>query len=94
MRVEFLAKGDFIVCVNNTDEYHFKKLDDAFSYVENEVEDGVGNEVDIIDGETGEIIACCYDDKFDEPFFDKDFEIDEDFETGFNPYLGTFDWDC
>ena len=88
MRVEFLAKGDFIVCVNNTDEYHFKKLDDAFSYVENEVEDGVGNEVDIIDGETGEIIAYCYDDKNPE-----DWEDDVD-ECGYNPYMGCYDYDC
>lgn len=88
MRVEFLAKGHFIVCVNNADEYHFEKLDDAFTFIENEVEENVGNEVDVIDMETGEIIAYCYDDKDPEDWEDN---VDE---CGYNPYMGCYDYDC
>lgn len=89
MKCEFWMSGEFMVCNQGEDVTTFKVLDEAVDYVQENWVEGNGDEVDIIDATTGEILLHFTDDvdyQDDEPDFD--------LELGFNPYIGDYDWDC
>lgn len=89
MKCEFWMTGTFGVCDHEEDVYHvFSHMEDAVDFVQEIWVDGCGFEIDVIDMTTGEILLHFED---DDPNPEPD---DCDFEMGFNPYLGTFDWDC
>ena len=90
MKCEFWMTGTFGVAFNDgTDVYHvYSKMDDAVDFIQNIWEDDRGMTADVVDMTTGEILLHFEDE-------DPDPEVDDcDFEMGFNPYLGLFDWDC
>lgn len=89
MKCEFWMSGEFMVCNQGEDVATFKVLDEAVDYVQENWVEGNGDEVDVIDATTGEILLHFTD--------DVDFQDDEpdfDLELGFNPYIGDYDWDC
>lgn len=89
MKCEFRMSGEFMVCNQGEDVATFKVLDEAVDYVQENWVEGNGDEVDVIDATTGEILLHFTD--------DVDFQDDEpdfDLELGFNPYIGDYDWDC
>lgn len=89
MKCEFWMSGEFMVCNQSEDVATFKVLDEAVDYVQESWVEGNGDEVDVIDATTGEILLHFTD--------DVDFQDDEpdfDLELGFNPYIGDYDWDC
>lgn len=89
MKCEFWMSGEFMVCNQGKDVATFKVLDEAVDYVQENWVEGNGDEVDVIDATTGEILLHFTDDvnfQDDEPDFD--------LELGFNPYIGDYDWDC
>lgn len=90
MKVEFWMTGSFGIFSNGNDDCHtFEKLDDAVDYVQGIWIEGAGWSVDIVDMTTGEILIHFEDE--DEPVEEYD---DCDYEMGYNPYMGCFDWDC
>ena len=53
--------------------------------------------IDIWDSNTGEILAQCFNKRFDEeeePSRDEDYDWDYNEDEGYDPYEGCYTWDC
>ena len=89
MKCEFWMTGDFGVFNFVEQEIvRFTKMDDAVDFIQENWIEGDGQTADVVDMTTGEILLHFEDE--DEPV-----EWDDDYdETGYNPYMGCYDWDC
>lgn len=92
MKADFIYGGHFQAYNELTGEIveGFKTLQQAVDYVVDYWDTDGEIRVCIVDCDTGEILVQFSQDDEDEvPDYDDDM-----IECGFNPYLGTFDWDC
>lgn len=97
INVHFHAIGDYNLYAignNKTLDYSRKhcSLDDMFSYAERLIIAEDFDNVDVLDGATGELIATVTSDSEDCLELDDIFNPYE--EMGFNPYSGCYDYDC
>lgn len=88
MKVTFHRTGSFCVTFNGYETEIFKSLDEAVSYISDNFHEGEIETWEIVDLDTDEVIMTFEDEKDS-----SDWEPDVD-ETGFNPYLGDYDFDC
>lgn len=74
----------------------FKTLKDAIEWAQFMIDVRPINfeiaKIYIIDSDTGEILAECKPDDFDEESYDGDWDYNED--MGFDPYMGCYSDDC
>lgn len=70
-------------------------LDMALARAQRFIEEEDFLSVDVVDANTGELIAtlCAGEDRFTEDLLD-DVICNPYEEMGYNPYLGCYDWDC
>lgn len=88
MKVTFHRTGYFYVTFNGYEKKMFKSLDEAVSYISDNFIEGNTETWEIIDLDTDEVIMT-----FEDEENSSDYEDDVD-ETGFNPYIGDYDFDC
>lgn len=92
--IHFHSIGAYTLCGTGFDkkvEYTYNHI--GFDDVLGRAHDLILNErfstVDIVDANTGEVIATLDTDEYDE-----EDDYDPFDEMGFNPYLGDYDYDC
>lgn len=88
MKITFHRTGYFYVTFNGYEKKLFKSLDEAVGYICDNFVEGNTETWEIIDLDTDEVIMT-----FEDEEDSSDYEDDVD-ETGFNPYLGDYDFDC
>ena len=90
MKITFHRTGYFYVTFNDDEEKEklFKSLDEAVGYICDNFVEGNSEIWKIIDLDTDEIIMTFED---EEESFDYEDDVDE---TGYNPYMGNYDFDC
>jgi len=95
MFANFENYGQFLVHLtypngNDHTPEHIYTLKEAFDLVESKMYDGVIESADIVDANTGEVVAICHEEEesSDDEWFDS---FDE---CGYNPYMGCYDFDC
>lgn len=88
MKVTFFQTGCFEVVRCGIVKDSFESLDAAAEYVMERFPEGEGEVWEILDLKTGATVL-----RFEDEEDSSDWEPDVD-ETGFNPYLGDYDFDC
>lgn len=89
MKCEFWMTGDFGVFNFVEQEIaRFTKMDDAVDFIQENWVEGDGQTADVVDMTTGEILLH-FEDEGEPVEWDDDYD-----ETGYNPYMGCYDWDC
>ena len=94
MKANFIYSGHFQAYNSLTGEIAegFKTLQQAIDFIVDRWDSDGPIQCHIVDCDTGEILAdFTQDDEVEEDFTDYDYDM---MECGYNPYLGTFDWDC
>lgn len=99
--IHFHSIGAYTLCGTGFDkkvEYTYNHIgfDDVLSRAQDLILNERFSTVDIVDANTGEVIATLDTDEYDEEDnCDSSFDFFAQFdEMGFNPYLGDYDYDC
>lgn len=88
MKVTFLQTGYFEVIRDGILKDCYESLDAAAEYIAEHFPEGEGEIWEILDLKNGAIIMRFED---EEESFDYEDDVDE---TGYNPYMGNYDFDC